>query len=366
MPRVRNVRPAGMVFAMTNAVDRNAVVAFRRRLDGTIRRVGAFATGGTGTGPNNVSPATPQTGVDPLASQGSLRLSRSRRWLFAVNAGSNSISSLRVHGCGRLRLADVEPSGGLQPNSLAIYGSLLYVANVGSAANNYSSNITGFRIWRSGRLVPIVDATYSLSSPTAQPASLVFSPCGRWLVVTELTTNQISVFRVNSDGRLSGPTVNQSAGAGPFGAAFLHSGLLLVAEAGANALSSYSLAPDGILTARSASVPSDGIASCWVAVSSCQRYAFVSNTGSGTIASYQIQRDGTLVMLRLARTTPGSETGAPIDSGVSTGGSSFYVLDGSHGWITAFHISRDGRLIGLQVLQRTGLPELGSQGLAVR
>ena len=87
---------AGMVYAMTNAAAGNEVIAFRRANDGTLTRMNAYPTGGKGTGTMKVSPATPQNGIDPLTSQGSLSFSRDGRFLFAVNAGSDSITSFRV------------------------------------------------------------------------------------------------------------------------------------------------------------------------------------------------------------------------------------------------------------------------------
>jgi 6-phosphogluconolactonase len=79
---------AGAVFVMTNAVDKNEVIAYRRASDGTLQEAGRFSTGGRGSGGNN----------DPLESQGSLRLSEDHSLLFAVNADSGSVSVFSVHG----------------------------------------------------------------------------------------------------------------------------------------------------------------------------------------------------------------------------------------------------------------------------
>jgi hypothetical protein len=35
-------------------------------------------------------------------------------------------------------------SEGAQPNSVDVFGDILYVSNVGNAANNFASNITGY------------------------------------------------------------------------------------------------------------------------------------------------------------------------------------------------------------------------------
>jgi len=363
MPRVSKRRQTSIVYAMTNAADSNEVVAFRRRANGTLVRVNTYATGGSGTGVREVSQATPQDGIDPLASQGSLSLSRDGRFLFAVNAGSSSISSFRVLKSGALVLADVEPSGGAQPNSLDAFGNLLYVSNVGDAFNSFDSNVTGFRVESDGRLTRIISSTRSLSTVDAQPARVIFSPTGRQLVVSELTTNRLSVFLVNGDGTLMGPTVNNSSGGGPFGSYFLSSGLLLVSEAGSNALSSYTVDANGTTRVISSSIPSGGMATCWVVASRDENFAYASNTDSGTITTYRISSSGTLAFVRTTRSVPQGMSAGPIDSGVSSDGRNFYVLNGAQGTISAFRIRGDGRLVGIQVVP--GLPALGAQGLAV-
>src|SRR5213078_2281894 len=81
---------AGAVYVMTNQVN-NAVAVFRRSPTGLLTSAGEFPTGGSGDPvPQGTDPAT-----DPLASQGALILG-DNRFLFAVNAGSNQISVLRV------------------------------------------------------------------------------------------------------------------------------------------------------------------------------------------------------------------------------------------------------------------------------
>src|SRR3989442_1754208 len=72
---------AGAVYTLTNAASGNAVLAFERAGDGTLRPAGSFGTRGLGTGGG-------------LGSQGALVSSNDGRWLYAVNAGSNEISVL--------------------------------------------------------------------------------------------------------------------------------------------------------------------------------------------------------------------------------------------------------------------------------
>src|SRR5580692_6122093 len=93
----------GAVYTLMNQTSGNAVAVFNRALDGTLTAAGSVATGGTGTG-------------SALASQGAVVLSDDGRWLFAVNAGSNDVSVLRVDR-GGLALASRVASGGSLPIS---------------------------------------------------------------------------------------------------------------------------------------------------------------------------------------------------------------------------------------------------------
>ena len=76
--------------------------------------------------------------MDPLASQGSLTLSKDRSWLFAINAGSGTVSAFRVEG-SRLFLTDRISTEGSEPNSVTQHGNLVYVLNTAG-----SSSVVGF------------------------------------------------------------------------------------------------------------------------------------------------------------------------------------------------------------------------------
>jgi len=82
---------AGAVYVLTNQTS-NTVVAFRRNARGMLTPAGEFPTGGAG----NPVPRPPDPSSDPLASQGALIMSNGNRFLFAVNAGSNQISVLKI------------------------------------------------------------------------------------------------------------------------------------------------------------------------------------------------------------------------------------------------------------------------------
>jgi 6-phosphogluconolactonase len=110
----------GAVFAMSNTSDDNRVVSFRRAADGRLTRVGSISTRGRGIGTD-------------LDTTGGLRLSPNRRFLYAVNAGSDEVTVFAVNGTD-LRFVQKVPAGD-EPNSLTLSpnGRLLYVLD-GSVA----------------------------------------------------------------------------------------------------------------------------------------------------------------------------------------------------------------------------------------
>lgn len=117
---------------MSNAIGGNTVLMFDRLADGRLVPAVSVGPGGLGTGGG-------------LGNQGALTLTRSERWLLAVNAGSDTLSVFDVDRRG-LQLTDVEPSGGDQPISVTEHRNIVYVLNAGS------DSITGFRLGRDGRL----------------------------------------------------------------------------------------------------------------------------------------------------------------------------------------------------------------------
>ena len=173
---------------------------YNRASNGVLSLVGCFPTGDRGEGGVN----------DPFHSQGSLLLSPDHTYLLTVNAGSSDISLFRVFGSG-LILQSVTPTGGSSPVSLAMHDNLVYVINY---AGGYHT--AGFRLESWGGLTRLKSSRQTLSGPADLGASTVaFSPDGSKLVITERITNKIDVFTVNSDGSLSNPVYNTSAGPEP-------------------------------------------------------------------------------------------------------------------------------------------------------
>lgn len=339
----------GAVYTLTNSASGNAVAVFERAAGGSLTPAGTVPTGGNGTGAG-------------LGSQGALVLERNK--LFAVNAGSGTVSLLAAGREGKVRLLDVADSGGVTPISVTAHGRLLYVLNAGDAST--PANISGFLALR-GNLVPLPGSTRPLSAALPDPAQVEFSPSGRQLVVTEKATNMIATYQVGRHGLATGPSAQPSAGQTPFGFAFDRRGRLIVSEAfggapDASALSSYSLARNGTITPITASAGTTETAACWVVVTKNGRYTYTTNTGSNSISGYRIGADGGLTLLDADGKT--ADTGAtPIDMALAKGSRLLYSLNGGVPEIQGFVVNGDGSLESLGAVG--GLPP-GTVGLAAR
>jgi 6-phosphogluconolactonase len=349
----RDTNGAGAVFVMTNNVDKNEVIAYRRATDGTLQEGDRFATGGRGSGGNN----------DPLESQGSLTLSHDHSLLFAVNAGSGSISVFRVHG-STLSLVDKVISGGSEPNAVAQHGNLVYVSNVGG-----SSSVVGFRL-DDGKLTQIPNSTRFLSTNNSGAGGLAFSPDGRFLVVVERLTNSIDVFNVQGDGTLSAAAVvNPSPGPGAFSVSFARSGAALVSETGpagapnGSAISSYEIDADGSLSPISTSVPTLGAANCWNVVSPDGRFVYTSNAGTSTISGFAVANTGALTALSGTVVGENPHGSTNLDITVSSDGKFIYTLNSVAGAIGVFAVQKDGTLLNVESASGVS-PLSGFNGIA--
>ena len=336
----------GAVYTASNDTTANSILVFDRLADGRLVPGNSVETGGRGSG-------------NGLGNQGGVRLTPDERWLLAVNAGSDEVSVLSV-GESSLTLADVVPSGGSQPISVTANRDLVYVVNAGS------DSIAGFRLDPRGHLASIAGSVQSLGGSGTGPAEIAFSPDGNFLVVTEKNTNEIAVFPVDDNGLAGAPLVQDSAGTTPFGFAFGKRGQLFVSEAfggaaDASATSSYRLGSDGILTAITASAANTESSSCWSAVSPDGRFAYIANTGSGTVSGYRIDFDGHITLIDADGVT-GITGGKPSDLAFTQNGQFLYDLVGGTNTLAAFRVQADGSLDALPLVD---LPA-GANGLAVR
>lgn len=339
-PAAAGNHDTSQVFTMTNAASGNEVLIFTHHPRQGLVGAGSVPTGGNGTGSG-------------LGNQGGVILSDHHRFLYVVNAGSDSVSVLRVHK-GGLKLIDTADSGGSQPVSLTEHDNLLYVLNAGS------DSIAGFTVGRNGTLRPLAGSIRSLSGAGTAPAQIGFTPWGDALVVTEKATNRITTFLLDENGQPGSAIVNLSAGPTPFGFDFDRYGHLLVSEAAggapdASSLSSYQIREDGTLQVLASSVPTTETAACWVEMSRNGRYAFTTNAGSSSISAFRSGRDGSLTLTTADGVAASTGAGsAPIDLALSDRGNYLFSLSAQDGTIAAFRLVGNRKLV--PVPGATGLP----------
>jgi len=336
--------PVGAVYVQTNAASGNEVVAYGRAANGRLDLLGTFGTGGRGTS------------VPRLGSQGSLILSDDNRWLLVTNVGSNEVSVFAVTP-GGLSLTDRVPSGGQRPFSLTLRGDLLYVLNAGGTIGA-TDNITAFILSAEGKLSAVPGSTRPLSTDNTDPAQVQFSPDGGTLVVTEKATDRIDTYAVGSDGLASGPTVGESNGDTPFGFAFTTSGYFVVTEAfdkmaGQAAASSYRLAGPTGIEVISGTVTNGETDVCWTVITPDDRYAYITNFGSGTLSSYGIGSDGTLTLIEAVAARTSAAEG-PRDQDLSADGRYLYVIDVGTQQVSGYEVQDDGGLTSIEEIG--GLP----------
>jgi DNA-binding beta-propeller fold protein YncE len=318
------------VFAQTDNLSGNQIVAYDRSANGTLTQAGVYSTGGLG---GQLAGSV----VDHLASQGSLAYDSADSLLYAVNAGSNTISVFAVSG-EHLALRQVLGSGGSFPVSITVHGNVVYVLNAedGGWVQGY---VNAF-----GHLLPIPGSGRALglnpnASPqfTNTPGQIAFSPDGSKLIVTTKENgSDIDVFHVFGLGWLSqAPVVNAEPGTVPFAVTFDQEGNLVVAEA-AGALASFRLNWNGTVTPLD-SVATNQAATCWVAASGSRFYA--SNAGSASLTGFQSGFGGALSLIGDTKTDGGT-----VDVAVTPDGRFLYVQTGAAGILDEFSVGAQGTL----------------------
>jgi 6-phosphogluconolactonase (cycloisomerase 2 family) len=341
--------PSRPVFVQTDNPAGNQVIAYDRNRDGTLTEAGAYETGGLGG-------VLEGAVVDHLASQESLVYDHEHNLLYAVNAGSDSVSVFAVYG-DHLALRQVISSGGEFPVSIAVHDDVVYVLNALEGGS-----VQGYRVGFD-HLFPIPGSSRGLGlDPTATPqfvntpGQVSFSPDGSQLIVTtKANGSDIDVFGVDWSGRLSAaPVVNPVPEAVPFGFTFDPQGNLVVTEAGPNAVASFALHHDGTVTPI-ASVATGQAATCWVARAGAALFA--SNAGSGSLTTVALGPGGQLGLVGNTGTDGGT-----VDAAVSADSRFLYVQTGAAGIVDEFAIGAHGALTAIGSVTVPGA--VGGEGIA--
>jgi len=398
----------GHLYMQTNEVE-NAIIHYRWSANGGLAEVERVASGGAGSG--ELSPIYHTNRPNDHEGASSVILTPDRRFLFATNAGDNSVSSFAVDKQGRLTLLDVKRtgnsrSGGAKSMAYAPSSRTLFVVHTFGPDHLRLMSVDG-----KGKLTPRPER-YSVNTKdwsNRVPTMAALSPDGKFLFVGTafdefpskknpdgslilwiphdgglhvIASNApdpdgIVVFPVRESGALGEPTFNDAKGASPFYIAFLHNrpDTFLVGYAVSNGVSIGKVEADGKLTVTapvtldtSAGLPSE---LCWLAVSPDDRLVFTTNFGYSDIGSYRI--DGNAVHVAKDPASPkvpgdgtfraidGVVSSGPSDSWMSPDGAYLYQIYGNASKLVGYATKPDG---SLEEVTSVTIPYNSPEGLA--
>lgn len=406
----------GAVYAMSNGIggqdgdQTNSIVAYGRNQDGTLSKIDDILTGGEGGDFDGGE------GLDPLISAYALTKSNDNRFLFATNAGSNTISVFQINEDYSLTLTDQQDTRGIGPNSIAYHDGLVYVANIdedGAFAGepDQEGNLYGFRVDNNGKLSGISGSGISLNN---RPSAIQFSPDGRWLAVTSINSgssalasgseDELVVFELNADGSLQNSPKGTATSTlrgnsegrnlpSAIGFQIVGDNYVVVTEArefqpdGAppaftalqsGSVSTWQIQSDGSLLAIDMDVPSgnrateSGRTACWIDFNNSGDVFFVSNALEAGLASFSFDNGRVALLDELAAEGRGAGTTTDpaqafattdgwIDMWISDDGNHLYQLYGLDGTIGVFQINGSE----LRLIQEVSgdLPATNTQGI---
>jgi hypothetical protein len=318
----------GHLYMQTNEV-RNAVIHYLRAPDGKITEVERSLTGGTGSGDFNYR--SQPIGILTEGAQ-SVLLTPDRRFLFAVNAGDNSVSSFSVGEDGKLTLLDAKRTGNIVTGRGGTAKSLAYAPSTGTLYVLHSFGPDHIRLMsvdHEGTLT-VRPERYSVAPPDKPdrlPTMIVVSPDEQFLLVGssldelpaanpdgsaivwvqrnggpphKISSNApdpdgLAIFPVDEFGALGDPLFQDAGGGSPWCPLFLNHrpNQFVLGYATADGASLATLDSDGKVSTGPV-VPADtGIGRpselCWMAITPDDRLVFATMTGYGYITSWRLE-----------------------------------------------------------------------------
>lgn len=297
-----NDGPSDVVYVQTNNFNdgQNAVLAYRDKGNGKLEPIAGspFMTNGSGVG-------NPMQALGPLDSDYELRLSTDKKYLLAVNSGSNTIAVFSIKSNGSLEhvAGSPFPAGGETPTSLDVWGSYVYVVNKSdnplhpaTMAPNYST----FTIDGAGKLTPVANGKFE-TAPNTSPSNALVSYDGKFLFGTDFlgfmqmpAVGTLRSFTVGGEGVLapvagtpyalpSGATPPDNGALGlwqhPSGNP-LYVGIPVQGKVGVYNIDGST----GALTLQTSVAA--GKAACWMRTNKAGSYLYVLNSGDNTVQVY--------------------------------------------------------------------------------
>jgi 6-phosphogluconolactonase (cycloisomerase 2 family) len=384
----------GNVYTQSNEAE-NKIINFMQTADGRLIEVQRVATGGKGT--NGYVPVTGEmTSPDSLISANAVITSKDRTYLFAVNAGNNTVSCFRIGADGLLSLTDTQSTGNMVVGNAGTANSLAYneADNVLYASHSFGPNhIRTFSVV-AGKLI-LRPETQSVNLPGLNdriPTQIALSPDNKFLLACVLfdarpgaaglvpaAAKNLVTFPIEMGGTLGMPMFNEAGGVTPFATAFLNGrshSFVTVLAAESSAVLSTLAANGNVMSTKPSKIETmfEGMMSepseiCWISVSEDNRYAFGANFGYGTVSTFRIDANGLAVRISTAAKEVGDGMFKGLAGVTSSGagdnavsGQFLYQLYANAKKLVGYKIGDDGRLTKVTEVP---VPYNSTQGLAV-
>jgi 6-phosphogluconolactonase (cycloisomerase 2 family) len=248
-----------------------------------------------------------QLSGSPITAVGaeSLAMHPSGKYLYAANLGSNNnnISLYTISTTGGLTEVTPRQPAGTSPTLLVMdpSGNFLY------AANSLSNDISVFSIGTDGKLTTVQQIGGATAPIGLSAMNMALAPSGNFLYVTgQQAQGWIEAFPV-SQGVLGTPTVTLT-GNNPFGLAIDPAGShLYTANKQDSSISTFAINADGSLTQVGTPLGATFIGPVSLLIDKSGKYLYVANQGSGNVAAYSIGSDGGLTLLTTSPFATGSQ-----------------------------------------------------------
>jgi 6-phosphogluconolactonase (cycloisomerase 2 family) len=401
----------GHLYIQTNEFQ-NSVIHYLRAPDGTIAESERSPTSGAGSGGYNPIVNREST-PNPFEGARSVILSPDNRFLFATNAGDNSVSSFAVGDDGRLTLIDAKRTGNVVDGRSGSAKSLQYDPATGTLYVCHSLGPDHIRLMSvdsEGRLTARPERyTVNTEDKQNRVATMVtLSPDAKFLVVGttfdepakpnpdgspilwvsrngdaphSVASNApdpdgLVVFPVQGHGGLGDALFQDGGGGSPWFPLFLNHrpNQFVIGYAVADGLSLATLDSDGQVSTgpvvqldTSRGLPSE---LCWLSISSDDRTVFATNFGYSDITTYHL--DGNVLSIAKDPACPkvpgdgrfralnGTVSSGPSDNWLTPDGAYLYQIYGNASKLVGYAVQDDG---GLDEVTRADIPYNSSQGL---